>query len=155
MHSTSAPLLISLADNVHAISKSPLNLLDAKDTAPTSDAENEQHDNDFSCLYHFFYYKIITFFSEVVFSLDSNDSSHNKNNEVNNQHLTLQLSFLNIKLYYLDEQRFKPAANANHNNDRRRVGRRAEDKKLQTRQTKQHNDDRNESINADNTIHRH
>lgn len=55
-------------------------------TCETDVVANKDHDADDSddnfCLYHMFYYKISTFFSEVVFSLETSD--HHKLNEVSN-----------------------------------------------------------------------
>lgn len=96
--SSCASLLISLADNAHAMGKQ-LGLVCANNTNTTcttqrdlaeskkeqgaaeQQPENEDDDQeDYFCIYHMFYYKTTTFFSEVVYSLEPNENQ--KANEV-------------------------------------------------------------------------
>lgn len=88
-------LLISLADNAHAMGKQ-LGLVcannnntctqrgdqsESKKEQGAEQPENEDDDQeDYFCIYHMFYYKTTTFFSEVVYSLEPNENQ--KANEV-------------------------------------------------------------------------
>ena len=95
--SSCASLLISLADNAHAMGKQ-LGLVCANNThtctqrggdpaeskkeqGAAEQPDNEDDDQeDYFCIYHMFYYKTTTFFSEVVYSLEPNENQ--KANEV-------------------------------------------------------------------------
>lgn len=89
MQTTHHRLLVALGENAHGISK-PLNV----QPAPQQAAVQQQDEttttttdcgggDDNSCLFQLFYDKMITFFSEVVFSLEaSSNDTHHKANEV-------------------------------------------------------------------------
>lgn len=92
--SSCSRLLVSLADNAHAMGKQ-LGLAWNHRRETTSDetksketpsahpqpANSEEDDQeDYFCIFHMFYYKVNTFFSEVVYSLEPNEN--HKTNEV-------------------------------------------------------------------------
>ena len=96
--SSCSRLLVSLADNAHAMGKqlglawshrrdTTSDETKSKETPPPlqppqpQPPSNEEDDQeDYFCIFHMFYYKVNTFFSEVVYSLEPNEN--HKANEV-------------------------------------------------------------------------